>query len=199
MNGWLRRNRWALLALTILVPAAIVAAMSIDAFRYFGSRAQQGTTVAEGEQGSYVPLAPIPEDDDAPLPDPPPPATIRLDDYLVVPWDSEGGREVGLLEGTEAVSILIEVDATGMPEDVYSCDAILVAPGQGGERVWPIASGSDIDYYPSGDLHAYCDLNSGEQFVWEAVFVVPEGVAADADLFITRGSVVKERVLRLEH
>jgi len=155
--------------------------------------------VAEGEEGRYVPAAPVPEDEgDAPT-DPPPAAGIRLEDYLVVPWDSEGGREVGLLEGTEAVSILIDIDATGMPDDVYSCDAILVAPGPNGERVWTIAGGSDIDYYPSGDLHAYCDLSTGEKFIWEAVFVLPEGVAADADLYITRGSVVKERVLKLGH
>jgi hypothetical protein len=199
VNGWLKRNRWALLALVVLVPAAIAAALSIETFRYYGAQSQQGTRVPEGEPGSYVPERPVPEDEDAPPLDPPPPASMLLSDYLIVPWNSEGGRGVGLLEGSEAVSILIEIDATGMPDDVYNCDAILVAPGPGGEREWQIASGDDIDYYPSGDLHASCDLHSGEKFVWEAVFVVPEGVAADADLYITRGSSVNERVLLLEH
>jgi hypothetical protein len=199
MRDWFRRNRWALVALLVLIPAALAAAMSVSLFRYYGNLADRGTPVAEGEVGSYVPDRPQPENPDAPAIPASGPATLELTSYVVVPWDSETGREVGLVEGTEAVSALIHVDATGLPEDVFGCDAILVAPGAGGERVWPMAGGSDIDYYPGGDLTAYCDLGSGEEFDWEAVFVVPEGIADTAELVITRGAFQSERVLRLEH
>jgi hypothetical protein len=199
VSAWLRRNRWALIGLVVLIPAALAAAMSISLLRYYGDLADRGTLVAAGETGDYIPGRPLPEEEDAPPLEPSPPAVIGLTDYLVVPWDTDSGREVGLVEGTEAVSALIHVDATGVPEDAFSCDAILTLPGPGGERVWTTAGGSDIDYYPSGDLTAYCELNSGEAFDWEAVFVVPEGVGDDADLVITGGAFQSERVLRLEH
>jgi len=199
MTAWIRLNRRPLIALAVLVPAALAAALSISAFRYYGNQLLQAETIGLGDSGQYVPQRALPDEEDAKPPAASPPAVVTLDDYDVVSWDSDIGREVGLQEGSEAVSALIHIDATGLPDDVYGCDAILTAPGPSGERTWVVASSPDIDYYPSGDVSAYCDLASGEDFVWEAVFVVPEGVGDDADLFITRGGIRDERVLRLEH
>jgi hypothetical protein len=184
--GWWRRNRWALIALIFVIPGALVAALSVYGFGYFGNQASDGARVAKGDTGVFTTEASLT-------------AGMSLTSYTVVPWDSDTGRDVGLVEGTEAVSAILHVDATGLPEDVYSCDAILTAPGPGGERVWDVASGSDIDYYPSGDLVAYCDLASGGEFDWEAVFVVPEGVGDDATLFITDAGFPPARVLRMAH
>lgn len=195
--SWLRRNRWALLALVILVPAAVAAAMSISLFRYYADLQHDPVVVPEGETGEFVPTRPG-AGDELPVPVGEP-AEFTMDSYVVVPWDTDVGREVGLLEGSEAVSVLIEVDATGMPEGTFSCSAILVAPGPQGERVWPMASGSDLDYYPSGDIEANCSLSQGSAFTWEAVFVVPEGVGEDAELYISYGALQPRRVLQLEH
>jgi hypothetical protein len=200
--GWWRRNRWALIALIVLIPGALAAAFSVYGFGYFGNQARQAVVVADGETGSFTTQAYTPDPTASPTPQPDTSSLtvdISLTDYTVVPWDSDTGREVGLVEGTEAVSAILHVDATGLPDDVFGCDAILAAPGPGGERVWEIASGSDIDYYPSGDLVSYCDLGSGEEFDWEAVFVVPEGVGDDATLFITDGGFPPARVLRMAH
>lgn len=201
--SWARRNRWPLLALIVLVPGAIVAAMSVNLFSYYGSQAQHPVVVPSGQPGEYTPAFATTDDDGNPIEPPPgprPTATMTLDDYTVVPADSDIGREVGLLAGTEAVAALIHVDATGMTEDAFSCDALLTAPGPQGERSWdPASSGTEIDYSPSGDLTEYCSLSGGDEFDWEVVFVVPEGVGETATLSVTRGSFPAERVLQLDH
>lgn len=191
---WVRRHRWALAALVVLIPAALAAAMSIVWFRYVGAEAQHPVVVRSGDPGTYA--TDRPDSDAHEVSDLT--ATLTLTGYNVVPWNTETGREVGLLEGTEAVSALIHVDATGLPEDVFSCQALLIAPGPEGDRVWDTASG-EIDYYPSGDLHGYCDLSEGTAFDWEAVFVVPEGVGDDARLIISDGSLNPRYQLQLEH
>ncbi|HTL41272.1 MAG TPA: hypothetical protein VL294_07345 [Pseudolysinimonas sp.] len=191
---WVRRHRWALAALVVLIPAALAAAMSIAWFRYVGAEAQHPVVVRSGDPGTYATDRPGSDAQELSGLT----ATLTLTGYNVVPWNTETGREVGLLEGTEAVSALIHVDATGLPEDVFSCQALLIAPGPEGDRVWETASG-EIDYYPSGDLHGYCDLSEGTAFDWEAVFVVPEGVGDDARLIISDGSLNPRYQLQLEH
>jgi hypothetical protein len=177
--------------------------MSVDLFGYYASMAQHPTVVPSGAPGEYTPLFAETDDGGDPVEPPPgarPTATMTLEDYTIVPSDSDTGREVGLLEGTEAVAALIHVDATGMTEDAYSCDAVLTAPGPEGERTWePASSGIDIDYSPSGELTSYCSLSDGTVFDWEVVFVVPEGVGEGATLSVTRSSFPPERVLQLDH
>jgi hypothetical protein len=191
---WVRRHRWALVALIALVPAALAAAMSVVWFGYVDARAQHPVPVPSGDPGTYVADRPSEDADEQDHLT----ATLTLTDYAVVPWDTDTGREVGLLTGTEAVSALIHVDATGLPDDTFSCQALLVAPGPEGDRVWDSAMG-EIDYYPSGELQANCDLGEGAAFDWEAVFVVPEGVGEDARLVITDGSPAPRYQLQLEH
>ncbi|MGN6503260.1 MAG: hypothetical protein ACTHKX_10235 [Pseudolysinimonas sp.] len=193
--SWLRRHRWALAALVVLIPAALAAAMSVVWFRYVETQAQHPASVRTGDPGTYVAGRPSGGDVDSSSDLT---ASLTLTDYNVVPWNSDTGREVGLLDGTEAVSALIHVDATGLPEDTFSCHAVLIAPGPEGDRVWDTASG-EIDYYPSGDLHANCDLSEGTAFDWEAVFVVPEGVGEGARLIISDGSLIPRYQLQLEH
>jgi hypothetical protein len=201
--NWVKHHRWALLALVVLVPGAIAAAMSVNLIGYYSSLAQHPTVVPSGEPGQYTPQFATTDDEGDPIEPPPgarPTATMTLQDFTIVPADSDTGREVGLLEGTEAVAALIHVDAAGMTEDAYSCDAVLTAPGPEGERTWePASSGIEIDYSPSGDLTSYCSLSDGSEFDWEVVFVVPEGVGEIANLSVTRSSFPPERVLQLEH
>jgi hypothetical protein len=194
---WVKRHRWGLTALAVLVPAALLAAMSIVWFRYMDAVAQHPVIVARGDTGTYQATQPVPEHGEGGAAAGP--AELSLTDYTVVSWDSETGRSVALLEGTEAVSAVIHVDARGLGEDTFGCEAVLIAPGPEGDRVWESALSGDIDYYPSGDLEAFCSLNDGDEFDWEAVFVVPEGVAADARLIITDGSFQPRYQLELEH
>ena len=197
-TGWLRRNRWSLLALVVVLPGAVAAAMSVWTFSYYAGIADRSERIPMGAAGEYVADRPTPEDADAPVPESPP-ATMRLADYTIVPWDTDVGGDIGLIEGSEAVAALIEVDARGVPEDAYRCAAILVLPGPDGDRIWQTASILDLDYRPSGDIEDGCALSQGDRFEWEAVFVVPEGVGEQARLYITRGALLPERVLRLEH
>lgn len=194
---WVRRHRWALAALIVLIPAALAAAMSIVWFPYVNAQAQNPVPVRSGDPGTYVADRPSSESDVPSVPSELT-ATLTLTGYNVVPWNTDTGRDVGLLEGTEAVSALIHVDATGLPEDTFSCHAVLIAPGPEGDRVWDSATG-ELDYYPGGDLHANCDLSEGAVFDWEAVFVVPEGVGDDARLVISDGSLTPKYQLQLEH
>jgi hypothetical protein len=191
VSAWVRRHRWGLIALAVLLPAAVLASLSVSWFGYYETQAQHPVVV---ESGSPATIETIRFDSEGTAT-----AELSLDSYTVVPADTEAGREVGLLPGSEAVSAVIHVDATGAPEDAASCDAILVAPGPEGERIWRIAGGGDIDYYPSGDLESFCSLNNGVAFDWEAVFVVPEGVGDDATLYIVTTDLVPRRILQLEH
>jgi hypothetical protein len=193
---WVKRHRWGVLALVVLVPAALLAAMSIVWFRYMDAITQHPLVVAFGDTGTYQATRPVPEDGEG-GPEAGP-AELSLTDYTVVPWDSDPGRAVGLLEGTEAVSAVIHVDARGLGEDTFGCEALLIAPGPEGDRVWESALLGDIDYYPSGDLEASCSLNDGTEFDWEAVFVLPEGIAADARLIITDASFQPRYQLELD-
>ena len=190
---WLRRHRWGLIALAVLIPAALLAAMSIVWFRYMDSVAQNPVIVAKGDTGIYEAKQPTGDLTSGVAGT----AELSLTDYTVVPWDTDVGREVGLLEGTEAVSAIIHVDATGLGEETFGCDAVLVAPGPEGDRVWEQAS-SEIDYRPSDPLESFCQLSLGTEFDWEAVFVVPEGIGDDARLMITNGSFETKYRLQLE-
>jgi hypothetical protein len=208
--NWLKSHRWGVIALAVLIPASLLAAMSISWFRYTDSRSQHPVTVASGETGTYLADRPSPDDllpGQTPTPDPTPQASIdpadltaeiSLSSYSIVGWDTDTGRDVGLLEGTEAVSAIIHVDARGLPLDTFGCDASLLAPGPEGDREWP-AGFTDLNYFPGGDLKSSCDLESGDEFDWEAVFVVPEGVGDTARLVITDGALIPKQQLVLEH
>jgi hypothetical protein len=199
---WVRRNRWALLALAVLVPGAVLAAVSIDVFDYYGPQQHHPRIVAKGDPARYTPDFAQEDDHGEPIvwpSGPRPAATLTLTDYTVVAADSDTGREVGLLPGTEAVAALIHVDARDLNEYAYGCEAILTAPGPQGERTWEQASYADIDYTPGDGLKQDCYLADGGQYDWEAVFVVPEGVGDIATLSVTRGAFPAERVLQLDH
>lgn len=191
MTAWLRRHRWGLIALAVVLPGAVLASMSISWFRYYETQAQHPVVVESGASATVETIRLESEGTAT--------AELTLDSYTVVPAETETGQEVALLPGSEAVSAVIHVDATGAPQDAAGCDAILVAPGPEGERIWKTATGGDIDYYPSGELESFCSLNNGVAFDWEAVFVVPAGVGDDATLYITTTGLVPRRVLQLEH
>ena len=182
VRDWLRRHRWGLIALAVLIPAAVLASLSIRWFDYNDMTSQNPQVIAGGETGVVER------------------SLFTLTDFTVVGWDSEAGRELGLLEGTEAVSAIIHVDATESPasdEHPIGCDALLVAAGPDGDRIWEAGS-SAIDYYPSGDLVGNCSLSGHEVLDWEAVFVTPEGTADQARLIIT-GSWPYRYLLQFEH
>ncbi|MEZ5189891.1 MAG: hypothetical protein R2717_02685 [Schumannella sp.] len=73
MRAWLRRNRWALISLIVIVPGALVAAASVSWFAYYAGKAPTWTVVPLGEAGQFVPQRPLPEDGTA-TPAPPCPS-----------------------------------------------------------------------------------------------------------------------------
>jgi hypothetical protein len=154
-TSWWRRSRWALLALLVLVPAAVAASLSIDAFDYLASRPSAVTTV---DRGASAELGH---------------ATIRVRDSWTAPADSAAGERYEVPEGTALVSVTLELDATAASED-FGCTVKLLEPGR--DRRW--RSGiTDADYYPGEGLPD--DVPSGcswaeSPFPFELTFLIPD-------------------------
>ncbi|MBN9141782.1 MAG: hypothetical protein J0H23_13245 [Micrococcales bacterium] len=161
--SWWRRSRWALLSLLVLVPAAVAASLSIDAFDYLSSRPSDVTTLDRGEQAS--------------LGD----ATIRVVDS----WSAVGGSPEGdryeVPDGTALVSVTLELDASAAPEG-FTCTTKLLEPGV--DRRW--SSGlAGVDYFPGEGLPD--DVPSGcsradMPFPFELAFLIPDDAVDDVVL-----------------
>ncbi|MFT4029676.1 MAG: hypothetical protein QM675_07360 [Protaetiibacter sp.] len=152
---WWRRSRWALLGLLVLVPAAVAASLSVDAFEYLASRPSIVTTLDRGER--------------AVLGD----ATIRVVDS----WSAVGGSAEGDLyevpEGTALLSVTLELDASAAPED-FACTTKLLEPGT--DRRWDTVL-VGVDYYPGeglpDDVPSECSW-ADSPFPFELAFLIPD-------------------------
>jgi hypothetical protein len=153
--GWWRRSRWALLSLLVLVPAAVAAALSIDAVDYLGSRPSVVTTVEPGQRTDLSG------------------AQLRVVDSWMAPWDSPAGERYAVPEGTALVSVTLELDA-GAASEEFRCSVKLFQPDR--DRRW--TSGyTDTDYFPGRELPD--DVPTGcswaeVPFPFEVTFLIPE-------------------------
>jgi hypothetical protein len=110
-------------------------------------------------------------------------AAFRLVERRVVTADSAEGRRSEVPEGTELVVATIRVDpGRAHSKDLGSCDAELVQPTAGGDREWSAGTGSPARYLASSDTKSVCSLSRGPAYRYEAVFLVPRGAGAAAEL-----------------
>jgi hypothetical protein len=157
---WWRRSRWALLSLVVLVPAAVAAALSIDAVDYLASRPSVVTTIDAGERAELGG------------------AELRVVDSWIAPSGSAAGERYAVPDGTALVSVTLELDAQEASEE-FRCSVKLLEPGR--DRRWT-SSYTDTDYFPGRDLPD--DVPTGcswaeAAFPFEVTFLIPED-AADA-------------------
>lgn len=159
-HAWWRRNRWALLALLVLVPAAVAASLSIDALSYLSSRPSVVTVVERGD------VAPIGD------------ARLRLIDSWMAPADTARGEQYAVPEGTALVSVTLELDARAASDD-FVCQVKLLQSNP--DRRWH-SGFTDTDYFPGRDMPdgvpSSCAWDP-KPFPFEVTFLIPDD-AVDA-------------------
>ena len=88
--------------------------------------------------------------------------------------------------GTELVIARIRVEpGGGAGEDFARCDAELVQPTPDGDRTWSAGTGSPAFYPGTSGAKSTCSLARGPAYRFEAVFLVPHGAGAGAELRIS--------------
>jgi hypothetical protein len=152
-----------LLALVVLVPGAALTAMSVGTFDHLAGLPviQDVSRCTAAHYGG---------------------AEVRLLDRRVVTASSAAGLRDGVPADTELVIATIRVDASRVPaKQADTCDAELVDPGPDGDRVWR-AGGSRADYSSPSGYSIACLLSPRPAYRYQAVFLVPRGVGATAEL-----------------
>lgn len=181
-RGWWREQRAPLIALAVLAPIAVWAALTVDAIDYWNAQPREVETVPLGEAAELGG------------------ASIRVLDTRTMPADSEEGELYAVPEGTALVAVTIEVDAREAPEGFPGCEVDLVQPSL--ERSWRPSIG-DTDYRTGRELPddapgACTPLR--ERFPFETAFLVPADAAGEvvAEVVIP-GALPRVLHLRLEH
>lgn len=179
-QSWWRKARAPLIALVVLVPAAIAAGLSVDAFDYLNSRPRVVTTVAAGEATRLGEVG------------------FRLTDSWVAEADSAAGVEYGVPTGTALVSVTVEIDPTDASEEFTSCEMNLLQPGP--DRRWGESIG-DTDYWPdhdaAGDVPVGC-APFASAYPRELVFVIPADAVGQVVVEVVIGSKLPQALqLRL--
>jgi hypothetical protein len=163
LRTWARKSRRSLLAVVIAIPAATLAAFSIDWPGYIEATVPSPEMLQAGDTGTYKN------------------ATIQLTDHQVIDADSAEGRELGALASTQLVIVTVHVDGSKVTEDLVGCDFELVAPGPAGERHWGDQVAVSLPY-GDDDYQTTCLMSDHTAFDYKQVFVVPQGAADDVSL-----------------
>lgn len=169
--GWLRRQRWWLLAVALLAPAAALAALGLGWWEYLSDEGGPAIRAEAGEEVEYAG------------------ATWRLLQWRVLDRDEAEAERVGLPEGAQVVAALIEV-APG-PDAPEYCRATLVDPAA--DRRW--RAGWDTVDVPGGrDAASSCDGEAVAPYRLLYTWVVPDDVGASGELELV---VADEAPLRI--
>lgn len=172
MSGWLRRNRWYLVALAVLIPAAFVVSLIPRYFPYLETQPQL-ETVARGEVVRYAGA-----------------------DIELTSLETLDGDEWSAPQGADIVVATLAIHVVEPPE-FSSCDIRLVASAETGyEREWTADSFTDSDYDIPDRFETLCVLDEARSYDLQLTFVVPRGEVADAVVQFS-ASAALPRVLRL--
>lgn len=171
MKAWLRRARWSLLALVVLVPLALAVALEPRFWPYL-TQQPQPDVVALGDTVRYGGAA------------------ITLTDLEVL-----DGAEVNAPAGADLVVATLSVDVVDPPESTY-CDVTVVSAESGVERAWDAESFSDSDYRIPDRFATRCDLTEAGATDLQLTFLVPRGEVDDPVIQFS-SSAALPRVLRL--
>lgn len=163
-TSWLRRSLPALLALVVLVPAAVVASLSVGAFDRLANRP--------------LDVVMIDADDEPTLAG----AAIRVVETRVVDSGTPEGDELRVTPGTALVIVTIGV--TPGDADAGTCTLMLVASDP--DRRWD-DNAPGVSYYPerADDAPYGCALGHENAYRLESAFLVPADVVDAVQLEIT--------------
>lgn len=168
--GWLRRNRWFLIALAVLIPVSFVVSLLPRFVPYLQNR-PVAIEVARGEVVRYSGT-----------------------DVQLTALEVLDGGEVNARAGADVVVATLAIDVIDPPE-VALCDVYVVAPIDGVERRWDDAIGSS-GYEVPDYFEQYCDLTQKRRYHLQLVFDVPRGEVPDP-VVVFRSSQEAPRELRL--
>lgn len=171
MTAWLRQNRWHLLALLALVPAAVVVSLVPRWFPYQQTQPQP-EAVALGETVRYSG------------------ADIQLTDLELL-----DGAEIDAPAGADVVVATFAIDVVDPPEFAL-CELRVVSDESGFEQFWDSESYSDSDYRVPDRFETICSLSERGPYDLQLTFLVPRGQVTGpvVELSSTAGL---PRVLRL--
>lgn len=170
MSDWLRRNRWFLVALVVLIPAAVLVSLIPRWFPYQGIQPEYDRV----ERGDTVEYAG---------------AEFTLTELQLL-----DGTEWGASAGADIVVATLTVDVIDPQE--AGCDIDLVSDAGGLERFWPSAIGDVGDYDIPDEYETLCTFQEAGAYELQVGFEVPAGQVPDADVLVT-SSAELPRVLRL--
>ncbi len=170
---WLRRNRWYVVALAVLLPVALVVALDAGWFRYLENR--DGRPVAIVPAGETVDYSGA--------------AWSLLESYSV-DASTDRGQSVGLREGTTLISATIGVRPGAEPP---SCTVELVDAA--GVRTWDEADSTDADVSAAEGTETYCSTDATEPYRVQVFFVVPDDAARDARLRLYNLAIYPDLIL----
>jgi len=171
MTPWLRRNRWYLLALVVLIPGALAVSLVPRFFPYLADLPQY-EPVARGESVRYSG------------------ADIELTDFEVLDGDAVAGPA-----GSDVVVASFTIDVVEPPESA-ACDLVVVQTVDGVEYRWDEQAYLTIDYEIPDGVEETCRFDEAGSYRAQFTFVVPHGVVV-APVVELSSSDESPRVLRL--
>lgn len=171
MSTWLRRNRWYLIALVPLIPAALMVSLVPRWFPY-QDRLPQPEAVALGETVRYSG------------------ADIQLTDLVVLE-----GEPLNAPAGADVVVATLSIDVIEPPEASY-CNLTLLSSEHGLDRGWELAFSFDSDFEVDERFEEQCSFSEKRSYDLQVTFLVPAGQVTEPVLELS-SSAASPRVLRL--
>ncbi len=171
---WFTRNRFSLVALAVLLPAAFLVALSTDWWSYVEAETGRPIEVSGTETVDYAG------------------ARFSLLEWHSFDAQTDAGEDAGLLPGTTLVTAMIGV-RPGDPAPF--CDFELTDTD--GSRSWPEASYPDADFTIDGSAESYCDSSAVGAYTVQVYFVVPDDAAENPKLALRVNDALPDFLLFL--
>lgn len=163
--SWWRRNRWALLALAVVLPTTVVLTASSEWFDYQNDIYSQAVRVSPSDTADYAG------------------ATFGLVDSVVIAGGSPKGDELELDDKLDLVVAILEV--TPGPNPSSSCTLSIGARNDENpdKRSWDANTKLPSGFPNDKDFEQDCDDELTEPYRLQAAATVPHG-AADGEVWV---------------
>ncbi len=173
------RRYLGLIALVVLIPAALAAALSVDAWGYIRSRPFVSTDLSAGQTGRLGDLE------------------VELVGSLIITGNSADGNDIGVPPGADLVIARLRMDPGPVVDDgLGECDVAFVSPSPAGDRRWNANAFNETDYTIDEPYVTSCPLGSGAPYEYQTMFLVPAGAADNGWIEVTTWSTLPQ-ALRL--
>jgi hypothetical protein len=167
--GWLRRNRRALLAILVLLPATLGIVFANQWIGYFDEWPSRPVNATAGDTLDYGN------------------ANWQVEPADHVSGDSAQGRERNLPAGTDLVVVTVDVDPTGTgPDGVPDLCSVRLEESGGGAatRSWANVPSGSIPLDGAGPELTSCSSELSTPYSFDAEFVVPADAGEDTTLAV---------------